>query len=97
MPFPILGDPRKEVYRRYGVYRGLLGLLHPAGLRRAREAARQGLKPRWRDTWKHGIGGNPADFLIGPDGRLEHVHYGRHFNDSVLPDEILAWLEAVPA
>lgn len=92
VPFPVLADPEKRVYRLYGVSSSILGLLDPRGWGRAVAAARAGHKPDWRDTLRDGIGGLPADFQVGPDGRLERVHYGRTFTDSMQPGEVLAHL-----
>ncbi len=93
VPFPVLGDPAKRAYAAWGVGGGLLSLLRPSAWKRSRAAARQGHKPRWRDMLRDGIGVAPADFLIGPGGRLERVHYGRDFTDSLQPDAVLAdWL-----
>ncbi|MCK6444797.1 MAG: redoxin domain-containing protein [Planctomycetes bacterium] len=91
VPFPVLADPTRRVYRAFGVRRGLAALLRPSGWRRAREAARAGLRPRWRDTFAHGISGFPADFLIGADGRIEQARYGANFTDSLTVDEALRW------
>ncbi|MCC6407574.1 MAG: redoxin domain-containing protein [Planctomycetes bacterium] len=93
VPFPVLGDPERRVYRAFGVRRGLGALLKPSGWKRAREAAAAGLKPRWRDTFAHGISGFPADFLIGADGRIERVHYGANFTDSLSVAAAFEWLE----
>ncbi len=92
VPFPVLADPRKRVYRLYGVATSFLGLLRPSGWGPALAAARAGYRPNWLDTLRDGIGGLPADFLIGPDGRVERVHYGRSFTDSMQPEEVLARL-----
>lgn len=91
VPFPVLADPTRRVYRAFGVRRGLLALLRPSGWRRAREAALAGLRPRWRDTFAHGIAGFPADFLIGADGRIERARYGANFTDSLTVEAALVW------
>jgi hypothetical protein len=97
VPFPVLGDPGREVYRRFGVgasLRSLLSLLTRAARERARLARAAGLRPRFRDALRDGIGGNPADFLIGPDGRLLRVSYGEHLADSIGVARALEWIDA---
>jgi hypothetical protein len=38
------------------------------------------------------MGTMPADFLIGPDGRIVRAHYGRNFGDHLTVVEIEAAL-----
>lgn len=90
--FPILADPDRIACRRYGVGGGILGLLRPAAWKAGASAARAGHRPRWADVLRDGIAGNPADFLAGPNGRLERVRYGVHLGDSAPPEEVLGWL-----
>lgn len=96
VPFPVVADPGRVAYRLYGVGAGLSSLwslLTGVALRQIHEARRSGLRPKWRDALRDGIGGNPADFLIGADGRIERARYGRHFADSLEPEEALAWID----
>jgi peroxiredoxin len=93
-PFDVLADSDREVYRRYGVTFTWRALLSPKALRRVLAAREAGLRPKWRDALRDGIGGCPADFLVGTDGRLERVHYGEHFADSVTPATALEWADA---
>ena len=94
LPFPVLADPEKRVYREYGIGSSWLALLKPGALARIREARAHGLAPRWRDALRDGIGGTPADFLIGRDGKIVALHYGTHFADSTPPAAALAWIDA---
>lgn len=96
VPFPVVADEKRVAYRLFRVPTGissLWSLLTGHALRRILEARRAGLKPRWRDALRDGIGGNPADFLIGPDGTIVRARYGRHFADSLLPAEALEWID----
>ncbi len=94
LPFPVLADPQKRVYREYGIRGSLLALFAPRALARIREARAHGIAPRWRDALRDGIGGSPADFLIGGDGKIVALHYGEHFADSIAPAAALAWIDA---
>lgn len=96
VPFPVVADPERVAYRLYGVGTGLStlwSLLTGSPLRRIQEARRTGLRPKWSDALRDGIGGNPADFLIGGDGRVARARYGRHFADSLQPAEALVWID----
>jgi hypothetical protein len=88
LPFAVVADPGRELYRAFGVETSPRAVLHP----RAWPAP---LNPRTWAVVAHGIrsGGSPspargesalglpADFLIGPSGRVLAVSYGRHAND----------------
>jgi peroxiredoxin len=97
VPFPVLADPARAVCRLFGVGGSLRALFSLAARARIREAARTGLKPRERDALRDGIGGIPADFLIGPDGRIVRAHHGRHIADSIPPRLALEWIDAALA
>jgi hypothetical protein len=93
VPFALVGDPQRRLYRDFGVDASLLSLLHPrawgAVVRGPLHAVRDGrgalpLRPTG------GRLGLPADFLIGSDGRLLAVKYGAHAYDQWSIDELLA-------
>ena len=95
VPFDVVADPGRVAYRLYGISGSLLSLwslFARRGLARVVEARRAGLRPRRRDALRDGIGGSPADFLIGPDGGILRAHYGAHFTDAVLPAAALGWI-----
>lgn len=90
VPFPLLPDPRRDLYGPYGV--------------EARSGAR--LKAAWRlgDIWqgmqKGLISGDtdgeadqlPAEFLIGPDLRVVDLYYGQDAGDHMPMERIEAFL-----
>jgi peroxiredoxin len=96
MPFPVIGDPDKTLYRRFGVEASAKALLNP----RAWRALPVG--------WGHSIGnaiahrraplplaptngnlGLPADLLITADGSVAAAKYGVHAYDQWSVDELL--------
>lgn len=86
-PFPLVADPGKRLYREFGVERSFRAFLNL----RAWRAALKGAVSK-------GVGlpalgesplGLPADFLLGPEGRIEAVKYGRHADDQWTFDEVL--------
>jgi len=87
-PFPLLSDPEDRTYRLYGVGRSLLGLFHPRNL----PILRRGLS---LESSGGGLDGEairmPAEFLIGPDLRIERAHYYRYLADFLPLDEAIAW------
>ena len=104
LPFPLIADPKRELYQRFGVPRGAGSLLSGRALRAAMagEVAAFG-----SSTTKRGVlgpvkptGGRfglPADLLIAPDGRVAAVKYGQHAYDQWTVDELLEHAHRVPA
>ncbi len=89
LPFAVVADPQRKLYREFGVESSIRSLLHP----RAWRAGALGM--RWT-TARGAMGlreahlGMPADFLIGPDGTVLACKYGTHADDQWSVDEILA-------
>ncbi len=93
LPFAVIADPQRELYREFGVEASVASVAHPrAWLAAARGAARQrsvtaGLG-RGEDHF-----GKPADFLIGSDGTVLASKYGAHADDQWPVTEILGLAE----
>jgi thioredoxin-dependent peroxiredoxin len=87
-PFDLVADPDKHLFRAYGVETGWAGMYSPAVMRDYYLALRAGFKPGML-TSDGGITGNPADFIIGADGRIAYAHYGRHYADSLTADQVV--------
>jgi peroxiredoxin len=96
LPFPLIADPERELYRRLGVERRPSSVLSPRALRAA--AAGQTAALRHKSTTRGALApmkptggrlGLPADFLIDPDGRIAALKYGRHAYDQWTVDELL--------
>ena len=96
MPFPLIADPERELFRRLGVGRGLSALLSGRALRAAmagettafgKHSTKAGALGPVKPTG--GRFGLPADFLIAPDGRIAALKYGKHAYDQWTVDELL--------
>ncbi|MDR3035122.1 MAG: AhpC/TSA family protein [Kitasatospora sp.] len=88
LPFPLLADPERRLYRAYGVERGARALLDPrvwpSIVLGVLSGVPQVLRGRERLPSARPSGGRlglPADFLIAADGRLLAAHYGTHAAD----------------
>jgi peroxiredoxin len=83
VPFPILSDPDREVYDRYGVEYSLPGMLmsfiHP----RSMKAFFSGFMPGKIDADTRTL---PADFLIGPDQTISKVFYATNITQHMPKD-----------
>lgn len=89
LPFDVIADPDRALYRRYGVERSLRSVLDP----RAWGAMVRGTLARHRSSAMTGEGGHlglPADVLIAADGRIVAIHYGSHAADHWEVDAVLA-------
>ena len=79
--FPLVPDPGQEIYRAYGVENSWAGFFKSMVL--------PSFYLDWIRSIRHGFWGGadlemakmPADFLVGPDGRLLLVHYGTDIGD----------------
>jgi peroxiredoxin len=96
LPFPLIPDPERVLYRRLGVERRPSSLLRPRALAAAitGEAAALGSHGTKRGPLgpvkpTGGRLGLPAEFLIAPDGRIAALKYGRHAYDQWTVDELL--------
>ena len=97
LPFDVVADPGKELYRAFGVEASKRAVLHPRAWTtplnpRSWGVVARGLRgggspgPRSGET----VLGLPADFLIEPGGRVIAAKYGRHAGDQWSVDEVLA-------
>jgi peroxiredoxin len=93
--FPLVADPEFRVYGSYGVETSWPRLLL--------SMARPSFYVDWLRSLHHRFWGGtawqmakmPADFLIGPDGRIVTAHYGRDIGDHLPVPRIEAYLDAL--
>ena len=96
LPFAVVADPAKKLYREFGVESAKRALLDP----RAWPAIVVGVLVSMWGIARHrrpapppahgGRFGLPADFLIASDGSVIAVKYGQHASDQWSVDELLA-------
>ena len=104
LPFAVVADPDKVLYREFGVESSPRALLDPRAwgtVVRAlvidlvaiarRRAPAPALRPHG------GRLGLPADILLGPDGTVVATHAGTHASDQWTVDELLALTAGAPA
>lgn len=87
LPFDLVPDPDKRIFRAFGVETGWAGMFSPTVMRDYRRALAAGFPPGML-TSDGGITGNPADFIVDAAGRIAFAHYGRHYADSLGATEI---------
>jgi hypothetical protein len=97
LPFAVIPDPAKELYREFGVESAARAIASPRvwlTIPRAMGGTIWGaIRGRNPMAPRHPTGGPlglPADFLVAPGGRIVAVHYGTHAYDQWSVDELLA-------
>ncbi len=97
LPFDVVADPGKDLYREFGVESAPRALLDPRvwptilrAVAVALPAVLRGRKPAPKAVPDGGRFGLPGDFLIAPDGRTLAAKLGRHAGDQWSVDELLA-------
>jgi len=96
IPFHLVADPGRALYRAYGVEAGARALLNPRAwpaILRAIAVAlpdvtirRRPMPPLLPDGGRYGL---PADLLVSPDGIVLAAHYGEHADDQWSVDHVL--------
>jgi peroxiredoxin len=88
-PFPLICDPEEKLYALYGLNHSKLGLLHPANAVGLAHAASKGFLPGKQDGTVDRL---PADFLLGPDLRIEHAYYAKRIGEHIPFERVDAFL-----
>jgi hypothetical protein len=102
LPFTVLADPHKDLYRALGVESSPLAVLSPRFWPRvpaviaqlARALHRSGRGAPVAPTG--GQLGLPADFLLDPHGQVVAVKYGQHAGDQWSVSQLLEHAAAAP-
>ena len=96
LPFAVVGDPGKRLYREFGVESAPRALLDPRAWPIVVIAVARGLWAVLRHRGHFPAGqpsggrlGLPADFLITGDGRIAACKYGQHAGDQWSVDDLL--------
>ena len=97
LPFDVVADPDKQLYRQFGVRTSTRSLLHPAifgaAIRGASVVFRGPGRRLWIPKAENGRLGQPAEFLIDATGRVVASKFGRHAADQWSADEVLAFAQ----
>jgi peroxiredoxin len=95
-PFSLIADPKKKLYKAFGVASSPWALLHPKtfltiikGVVVSFIEYLQGKHPLPSLRPEGGSLGLPADFLIDTDGKIIDCYYGRHADDHWSVEDVL--------
>ncbi|HYZ06494.1 MAG TPA: peroxiredoxin-like family protein [Rubrobacter sp.] len=94
LPFAAIADPEKKLYAEFGVEEmsprvALMAALSPRSWLAAGRALRRAPSLRGAAGKGEEHLGLPADFLIGPGGRVLAARYGKYVDDQWSVDELL--------
>lgn len=95
-PFAVVGDPKKQLYRLFGVESSISAFLGLSAWLASAKGIWSKDKPDLFRIPNGGFLGLPADFLIGSNGVIAAAHYGRHAYDQWSVDDLLALAAARP-
>lgn len=93
LPFDLVPDPDLQLYETFGVQRSVKAFLDPRATARAVQGFVTGASRKFVDTGP-GLTVLPAEFLIGPSGKILAAKYGQHAYDQWDVSELLALAKA---
>ncbi len=93
VPFVLVGDPEKALYKEFGVETSL-GFMSFKALGAAMRGMAHG---HFGLRMSGGPLGLPGDFLIAPSGQVKAAKYGTHAYDQWSVDELIALAKGSPA
>lgn len=88
IPWPLIGDPDKKVYRQYGVEQSTLKMMKTmfaTNVFKAKKETKELNLPKDKDASMNLI---PADFFIDKNFKIVKAHYGKHLDDHVPIEEL---------
>ena len=87
LPFALVPDPDRRYYREFGVGRSPFSLLNSVAFATLRSEAKAGRRAQRVHGGPFGL---PADFVIDQTGKVIVAHYGKHADDTLSVDDVLA-------
>ncbi len=94
-PFPVVADPAKKIYDKFGVESSRMG-----GLKSLIKAPAVVSSIAQKKVVQGKLDGDgflmPAQFVIGPDGKIVQAHYGSDFGDKIPMIDIEMLILSIP-
>ncbi len=88
LPWPLIGDPDKLIYNKYGVENSkikMMKTMFSTNVMRAMREAKGLNLPKDKDASMDLI---PADFFIDEKFKIVRAHYGKHLDDHIPLDDL---------
>lgn len=90
-PWPLIGDPNKDVYRKYEVEQSTLKMIKTVFVSNVNQAKKETKELNLLEDKEASGNLIPADFLIDENFKIIKAHYGKHLDDHVDIEEIMAF------
>jgi peroxiredoxin len=94
LPFALISDQEKRLYKLYDVQSGSINKYLTANV--LKESLKATLKGKFHGPFEGDEFQIPATFVIGPDGKVLFVHYGKDVADFGKLEEVLAAVKGTP-
>jgi len=91
IPFPMIGDPQRLLYKAYGVEKSTRGIFRTLSNKEAKKHMKQGEALFNKGTYKKdgSMKQMQADFIIDAQGRIARMHYASFIGDHIPLEEVL--------
>lgn len=91
VPFPIIGDPSMELYKKYGVQRSFWRMVGSMFDKKTKHNLKEGkLLVKGKNLKRDGnMSRIPADFIIDENGQIVMAYYGKNISDHLPLETIL--------
>ena len=90
-PWPLIGDPDKKIYQRYGVENSTIKMMRTmvsSSITRAKKETEALNLPADKQASMNLI---PADFFIDENFKIVEAHYGNHLDDHISLEKLMAF------
>lgn len=90
VPFPLIGDPERSLFKAYGVERSTRGIFRTLSNKEAKEHMKQGEALFTKGTYKKdgSMKQMQADFIINAQGQIAKAHYATYIGDHIPLQEV---------
>lgn len=91
VPFPIIGDPSLELYKKYGVQRSFWRMVGSMFNKKTKSNLKEGkVLVKGKNLKRDGnMSRIPADFIIDENGKIVMAYYGKNISDHLPLETIL--------
>ena len=91
VPFPIIGDPELELYKKYGVQRSFWRMVGSMFNKKTKSNLKEGkVLVKGKNLKRDGnMSRIPADFILDENGKITIAYYGKNISDHLPLETIL--------
>ena len=90
-PWPLIGDPDKNIYRQFGVENSMLKMMNTMLHSSVAKAKKDTMNLNLPEDKESSMTLIPADFFIDENFKIVKAHYGKHLDDHISIEELKAF------